>query len=115
MSDGLKRVLVRGVASLFLLACGPVMLSCSGVSAEEPFYIASESERAGTPGTIIRQEPAVGPPDGATAFRILYRSMGLKGEPIAASALVVIPRGASPEGGRPIVCLLYTSPSPRDS
>jgi hypothetical protein len=65
--------------------------------AQEPFYIASESDLAGAPGTIIRQEPATRAPDGATAFRILYRSTGLKGEPIAASALVVIPRGASPK------------------
>lgn len=52
---------------------------------------------------IIRQEPVVGAPNGASAFRILYRSMGLKGEPTAVSVLVVVPGGTSPEGGRPIV------------
>jgi acetyl esterase/lipase len=86
-----------------LLALSPTLLSCGGVSAQEPFYLASQGDLAGKPGTIIRQEPAVGAPDGASASRILYRSTGLKGESIAVSALVVIPQGASPPGGRPIV------------
>jgi acetyl esterase/lipase len=40
---------------------------------------------------------------GASAYRVLYRSVGVHGEPIAVSGVVVIPAGPAPEGGRPIV------------
>jgi acetyl esterase/lipase len=88
-------------ARLFHIACTYILLSGSA-QAQGSFYTATQSELAGQPGTIIRQEPALGAPDGATGLRILYRSTGLRNEPIAASALVVIPRG-SPQGDRPIV------------
>jgi acetyl esterase/lipase len=54
-------------------------------------------------GGLIRAQPIAGAPGGATAYRILYRSEGLHGEPIAVSGAVVIPGGAVPLGGRPIV------------
>ena len=44
-----------------------------------------------------------GAPLGASAFRVLYRSTGLKGEPILVSGVVIVPQGAPPPGGRPIV------------
>lgn len=89
-------------ALLLQTACTSILPSGSA-RAQDSFYTATQSELAGQPGTIIRQEPVIGAPDGATGLRILYRSTGLKSEPIAASALVVIPRGGSPEGDRPIV------------
>jgi len=55
----------------------------------------------GRPGTVIYAEPTDGAPDGAVAYRFLYRSTGLAGEPIAVSALAVIPVNAP--GDRPIV------------
>jgi hypothetical protein len=67
------------------------------------FYQASEQALPGRPGTIIRQEPMLGAPLGATAYRVLYRSTGLKGEPIAVSGVVIVPPGPAPAGGRPIV------------
>lgn len=67
--------------------------------AEFEFYQASEQVIPGRPGTLIRQERMHGTPLGAEAFRVLYRSKGLKGEPIAVSGVVIIPPG----GGRPIV------------
>ena len=44
-----------------------------------------------------------GAPLGAKAFRVLYRSTGLKGEPIAVSGVAIVPPGPAPAGGRPIV------------
>ncbi len=67
------------------------------------FYLAQSEELAGRPGTLIRAEPMQGAPDGAAAYRILYRSTGLRNEPIAVSGVVVIPSGPAPAGGRPIV------------
>jgi len=71
--------------------------------AEADFYQASEQVIPGRPGTLIRQEPMRGAPLGAKAYRVLYRSTGLKGEPIAVSGVVIVPSGAAPVGGRPIV------------
>lgn len=76
-------------------------LSCSAASAQSAFYRPSILELAGPPGTIIRAEPRPGAPLHAAAYRILYRSTGLKGEPIAVSGIVIIPLGTVP--GRPIV------------
>jgi acetyl esterase/lipase len=38
-----------------------------------------------------------------SAYRVLYRSRGLRGEPIAVSGVVIAPRGQAPAGGRPVV------------
>jgi pimeloyl-ACP methyl ester carboxylesterase len=72
-------------------------------SAQTPFYDAPRSQLAGEPGTLVRQEPIDGAPLGAAAYRVLYRSTGLKGEPIFVSGVVVVPPGEAPPGGRPIV------------
>ena len=72
--------------------------------ARDAFYEASGPDLAGKPGTIIRREPLAGPvPAGASAFRILFRSTGLQGEPVAVSAVLVVPAGEAPEGGWPVV------------
>jgi pimeloyl-ACP methyl ester carboxylesterase len=69
--------------------------------AQSAFYQATEQQIAGSPGTLIRQEPM--PFRGGSAYRVLYRSTGLHNEPIAVSGVVVVPPGAMPSGGRPIV------------
>ena len=61
------------------------------------------SEAAGTPGGVISVSPMPGAPDGASAYRILYSSVGLAGEPIPVSGVVIVPAGPAPPGGRPIV------------
>ncbi|HEY5795712.1 MAG TPA: alpha/beta fold hydrolase [Bosea sp. (in: a-proteobacteria)] len=72
--------------------------------AQFDFYTASAPEIAGgRPGTVIRTETLNGTPDGATAYRMLYRSVGLDGKPIAVSGVAIIPSGPVPPGGRPIV------------
>jgi pimeloyl-ACP methyl ester carboxylesterase len=95
-----------------LHACRKLMLAAAFVSlafhagtasAQTPFYDAPRSQLAGEPGTLVRQEPIDGAPLGAAAYRVLYRSTGLKGEPIFVSGVVVVPPGEAPPGGRPIV------------
>src|SRR5277367_5061042 len=61
------------------------------------------SEAPGTPGAVISVTPMPGAPDGASAYRILYSSVGLAGEPIPVSGVVIVPTGPAPPGGRPIV------------
>lgn len=72
-------------------------------SAQTAFYDAPESLLAGDPGTVVRQEPMDGAPLGASTYRVLYRSTGLNGRPIFVSGVVIVPQGAPPPGGRPIV------------
>lgn len=72
--------------------------------AQFDFYTASPDEIAkGRPGTVIRTDTLNGTPDGATAYRMLYRSVGLDGNPIAVSGVAIVPSGPVPPGGRPIV------------
>ena len=76
----------------------------STASAQTAFYqVQNNAELDGSVGTIIRQERMFGAPDDATAYRVLYRSTGLDGRPIAVSGVVIIPQGSPPPGGRPIV------------
>src|ERR1700761_7405261 len=72
-------------------------------TAQTSFYDAPRSMLAGQPGTLVRQEVIDGAPLGATAYRVLYRSTGMKGEPIFVSGVVIVPEGDPPPGGRPIV------------
>jgi alpha-beta hydrolase superfamily lysophospholipase len=85
-----------------ILAAFGIAAASSVAVAQHPFYQASQSEIAGPPGTLIRSEPMISPV-GATTYRVLYRSRGLRNEPIAVSGVIVVPLGAPPPGGRPIV------------
>ncbi|SDC57041.1 lipase family protein [Paraburkholderia lycopersici] len=69
-----------------------------------PFYTAAPQAISGLPGTLIRRETWTGKtPPHTHAWRILYRSTGLHGEPIAVSAVVAAPDGPAAAGGRPVV------------
>lgn len=75
----------------------------SAALAQGAFYAATAEELIGPPGSLIRQEPMTGAPLDAHAYRILYRSTGLNGEPIAVSGVAIVPVGDVPAGSRPIV------------
>lgn len=78
--------------------------STSPAGAQSDFYTPTTAEIAGgRPGTVIRTEILKGTPEGATAYRMLYRSLGLDGKPIAVSGVAIVPSGPVPPGGRPIV------------
>lgn len=85
------------VATIAVAAAGFV------VPAFADFYDATPAELEGKPGSIIRSEPMSGAPLGAQAYRVLYRSTGLKGERIAVSGVVIVPIALPPPGGRKIV------------
>ncbi len=56
------------------------------------------------PGQILRIWPQTGGgEDKAKAFRIMYRSTGLDGQPIPVSGSIFIPVEPAPPGGRPVV------------
>jgi acetyl esterase/lipase len=94
----------RAIRYLAALLCAAALsLPAGGARAQTPFYHATAQELAGPPGSIIRSEPMMFAPAGAQAYRVLYRSVGMQGEPIAVSGVIVVPPGPAPAGGRPIV------------
>ena len=59
---------------------------------------------ADRPGKILNVWPLTGGELGkGDAFRILYRSTGLKGEKIEVSAAIFVPPGPAPKGGRNVI------------
>lgn len=70
------------------------------------FYRVPRPLTAGPPGSIIRSQAmpiGAGLPNGARAYRILYRSQSITGSDVAVSGMVVVPGEAPPPGGYPIV------------
>jgi hypothetical protein len=71
------------------LAAVAAVALCLGLSLSpeaKAIYDVQPGETGGKPGSIIRVWPLEGGgPGGGNAFRILYRSTGLNGEPIAVS------------------------------
>jgi acetyl esterase/lipase len=79
---------------------------CLGLGGDlaEALYEVKPGEIAGKPGSIIRVWPLEsGGPGDSDAFRFLYRSTGVKGEPIPVSGAIFIPSGPAPAGGRHII------------
>jgi pimeloyl-ACP methyl ester carboxylesterase len=96
-----KSRLVRCVGALICAAA--LSLPAGKARAQTAFYEASKHELIGPPGSLIRSEPMQFAPAGAQAYRVLYRSIGMHGEPIAVSGVIVVPPGPAPAGGRRIV------------
>jgi pimeloyl-ACP methyl ester carboxylesterase len=71
--------------------------------AQDAFYAAMPAEMLGKAGTLVRSEAIKPPPGASAAYRILYRSPGLRNEPIVISGVVIVPDGPAPASGRPIV------------
>ena len=94
----------RLMRCLYVILCAATLsFSAGGADAQTPFYRATPQELVGPPGSLIRSEPMMFAPAGAQAYRVLYRSVGMRGEPIAVSGVIVVPPGPAPAAGRPIV------------
>ncbi len=69
-----------------------------------PLCQVTPAEASDAPGAILRVWPLKGGGPGAgDAFRILYRSTGLAGQPIEVSGAIFSPPGAAPPGGRNVI------------
>lgn len=71
--------------------------------AARSFYDVPDPLPPGATGDLIRSLEIETAPDGARAWRILYHSTDLAGDDIAVSGTVVVPDGAPPPGGWPII------------
>jgi acetyl esterase/lipase len=120
--------------TIAVLVAGSVITACSGGSddesaspdagsqqsdseaaatATEPFdgddfYAAPDPVPDGEPGTLLRYEPVddldVG---GATAWRVMYLSESLEGDPIVVTGTVLVPPGPASTGGRPTLTIAH--------
>ena len=72
-------------------------------AAQGRFYDAPRIDALGKPGTLVRSQAMEGAPLNAAAWRVLYRSTSFDGKPILVSGVIIVPQGAPPPGGRPIV------------
>ena len=94
----------RGCLGRLLVAA--LSVGFVGPEPASALYDVAPGEIPGKPGSIIRVWPLEGGgPMGANAdaFRILYRSTGLNGQPIAVSGAIFIPAGPAPAGGRNVL------------
>jgi acetyl esterase/lipase len=100
-------MLTVGYVSRFVATGACAVFLTLGGDPAEALYDVQPGEIPGKPGTIIRVWPLEGGGAGvqgkADAFRFLYRSTGLKSEPIPVSGAIFIPSGPAPAGGRNII------------
>lgn len=95
---------MRGLVGLAAVVVVGTILATGQASAQySAFYAATQAELQGAPGTIIRSEEVGDGPWGARSYRILYRSTDPQGEPIAVSGMLIVPDGAPPAGGFPVI------------
>jgi len=80
----------RAIAPVVLALC---VVTSAALGQTYSFYDVAPVDLAGPPGSVIRSEEIRGAPSDARAYRVLYRSTGLAEEPIAVSAIVVVPVG----------------------
>jgi alpha-beta hydrolase superfamily lysophospholipase len=69
------------------------------------FYAVPDPLPPGPPGALIRATPIAGVPvlPDARAWAVLYHSRDFDGRDVAVSGVVVVPPGAAPPDGRPVV------------
>ncbi len=82
---------VRVILALVLAALG----GCATSPVVGSFYQVGPGPLNARPGDLLRAEPMSGAPDGARAYRILYASTALDGNPIPVSGVVIMPRSVA--------------------
>ncbi|MBM4265652.1 MAG: alpha/beta fold hydrolase [Deltaproteobacteria bacterium] len=104
---GLRAVRIGGGAAAIFVAA--LMAACGQDTERIPgtFYAAPDPLPEGAPGQVIRTESTGTPPGGGNARRILYHSRTDDGRDIATSALFVLPEGAPPPGGFPLMVMAH--------
>jgi hypothetical protein len=69
----------------------------------DDFYAAPDPIPAGEHGDLLRYQPIDDDVDDVAAYRIMYLSESLQGEPIVVTGTALVPQGDSPEGGWPVI------------
>jgi hypothetical protein len=93
------------VVAVFAAVRGSVDAVANAQRALDPFYAASPPLPAGQPGDIIRSEALTPDPGltGARSYRVLYRTEMPDGTPRVSGAMLFVPTGPAPAGGRKVI------------
>ncbi|UOQ61445.1 lipase family protein [Leucobacter rhizosphaerae] len=102
------RIAVLAVVAILLVTVGAVVgFRLLGDANEQPglaaFYEQPENAAEGDPGSIIKSERLEGVPVDTEAWRIMYRTTDLNGDPAVATGVVITPLGAPPADGRTVL------------
>ena len=98
--------------------CTLVVLSCATKSSnvyDASFYSTPSPIPSGAPGTVVRSETMNAPFPESQAWRVMYTSTGIDGEPIVVSGMVFAPTSPAPTGGRPVVSWAHPTTGIDDS
>lgn len=66
-------------------------LSAQHLREPDAFYDWTPQDLVGEPGSLVRAEPILGAPEGARAWRILFRSRDVHDDPVVVSGVVLTP------------------------
>ena len=69
----------------------------------DAFYEQPANAADGDPGTIVKLDPLLGAPLASRAWRIMYRTTDVNGDPAVSTGVLVVPLVPAPPGGRTIV------------
>ncbi|WP_231917721.1 alpha/beta fold hydrolase [Microbacterium pygmaeum] len=102
---------VAGFLALTLALIGAIVaveaVRIAGDALERPtvdaFYEQPAGAADGDPGTIVKLDPLLGTPLAARAWRIMYRTTTVQGDPVVSTGVLVVPLAPPPPGGRTIV------------
>ncbi|MEP6994606.1 MAG: alpha/beta fold hydrolase [Acidobacteriota bacterium] len=100
------------IASALLALGAP---RCGAPAPPGAFYAPAQRADARRPGDLVRSELLKGAPPGASAWRVLYVSTGLRGEPIEVSGVIVAPDLPPPPGGRSVVAWAHATTGVSDN
>jgi pimeloyl-ACP methyl ester carboxylesterase len=89
-----------GVVAAEAVRLGGDLLERPGIDA---FYTQPADAAVGDPGTIVKADPLLGAPFAARAWRIMYRTTDLDGDPAVATGVLVVPLMPAPPEGRTVV------------
>ena len=98
--------MMRSLAALLCAVLMALLPAGAAQSGDDPGLgnVGKNEIAKARPGTILRVWPQLGGSTGnAKAYRILYRSIGVNGEPIAVSGAVFIPLTPPPHGKRDVI------------
>ena len=110
----MRRHAFRFVAAFFaasLALVGAIVaveaVRIAGDALERPtvdgFYEQPANAADGDPGTIVKLDPLLGTPLAARAWRIMYRTTDVRGDPVVSTGVLVVPLAPAPPQGRTIV------------
>jgi len=89
---------------LAAMVLAPAPASAQAVPPGVKLDVSEADIRRAKPGTVLRVRPQIGgAPADAKAFRVIYRSTGVNGEPIAVSGTVIYPDGPARREGRDVI------------